>query len=159
MGLTVCRGARPALANVARSVITGNRMLDSLSYTGDNSSYSLTFRAPQYRCSQVESEEQLHLSSGNDGLSYSAPAFTSQWSQDRNDLSFTKYAVVRVRTASSPVNATRHVTMAVRNFSCRGESHMFELDISYSGGNLSINPSTSDANLSTQCPRIWAARP
>jgi hypothetical protein len=70
----------------------GSRILNSLSYTGEDSSYSLRFRVPQYRCNQSTSHE-LYIESTNRTLYYQVLAFNLRWSRIKNDLTFQKYTV------------------------------------------------------------------
>lgn len=71
------RKPRSALINIGRSVMTGDRMLNSPSYTGDNSSYTLRFRAPQFRCNQSTSLKRFSMRDVTP--IYKLPGFNSDW--------------------------------------------------------------------------------
>ncbi|KAH7402200.1 hypothetical protein DE146DRAFT_631451 [Phaeosphaeria sp. MPI-PUGE-AT-0046c] len=151
------RGARPALSNIARSVMMGDRMLSSPSYTGDNSSYHLRFRAPQYRCNKTTSKEQ-YLETTNGTLYFEVPAFASRWSRLGNSLVFQKFAVDHVYASSPNVNETQNVTVTVEGFECRGESRMVDLGISYSPKGLEMKRTMTDTQKLGSIPMVWSNR-
>lgn len=153
----VPRGARPALSNIARSVMMGDRMLNSPSYTGDNSSYRLRFRAPQYRCNKTTSQE--HYPENTNGTSfYEVPAFNSRWSRSMNSLVFQKYAVNPAQARSPDRNQTQNVTVTVEGLECRGESSMFDLGISYTSKGLEMNRTMTDTQALGPIPMVWGNR-
>jgi hypothetical protein len=124
----------------------GDRLLGTPSHTGENSSYLLQFRAPQFQCNTSISRENMNLPSDlgfSDNPTSVSPAFVSSWSFDQSIFSSKKYVVDYIY--STQMNGSERIGVVdIEHFQCQGISALFDLRISHSNGIQVIERNISD---------------
>jgi hypothetical protein len=126
--------ARPALNNIAQSIMMGDRLLNTPSHTGEKSSYSLQFRAPQFQCNTSTSQDIMNLTSEDDSYPTSTgPNFMSSWSSYQSVYVVEKY-VMRYIYASKRNQSRRVGVIDVQRLECRDVSALFDLHTTHPKG-------------------------
>jgi hypothetical protein len=122
----------------------GDRMLSTPSHTGENSSYSLQFRAPQFQCNTSTYRENLNMTT-DDRIhpKSTGPAFISTWLSDGSIFSVKKYVMDHVY-ASQRNGSKRTGVVDVEHFQCRGVSVLFDLRVTHPNGIQEIERNISD---------------
>jgi hypothetical protein len=122
----------------------GDRLLNTPSHTGENSSYSLQFRAPQFQCNTSTSLEQLDLTNEDDAYpTATGPAFRSSWDSDESIFRVEKYLMKYIYTTQH--NGSRHIgAVDVQRLECRGVSALLDLRITHPKGIQEIYRNTTD---------------
>jgi hypothetical protein len=138
----IVRGARPALANIAQSIMMGDRMLSSPSYTGENTTYRLKLRAPQFQCNTTTSREERDLTEEDSQMH--TLAFNSTWNRYHSILTIEKHVVNHVYSLTSKENPDRFGAIDVQRLSCKGQSTSFDLNVTHTKGTQSLNYAVSD---------------
>jgi hypothetical protein len=110
----------------------GDRLLNSPSHTGENSTYSLQFRAPQFQCNTSTFTEEI--GSADDDYpayrGYHSPEFESIWTSNISTLLVTKHVMNHIYP--NPENRSRLVgVFDAQRLECRGVSRLFDLRISH----------------------------
>jgi hypothetical protein len=87
-----CRDTSGRLLNIARLIIMNGQVLDLLVYPGENSTFNLQFRAPQFHCnsSTYNHTQPLEDSLGGSGIT---PIFESEWHSPSSDNHIFKYTL------------------------------------------------------------------
>jgi hypothetical protein len=136
--------ARPALNNIAQSIMMGDRLINTPSHTGENSSYSLQFRAPQFQCNTSTSQDRMNLTSKDYSYPESiGPDFKSSWNSDRSVYVVEKY-VMRYIYASQRNQSRRVGVIDVQRLECQGVSALFDLRITHPKGIQEIDRNITD---------------
>jgi hypothetical protein len=120
----------------------GDRIFSLPSYTGVDSTYRLEFRAPRFRCNTTTTREERILEVGDFGVYI--PGFVSTWYNDPTELSFKKHFVDSIYQMSTTENSTCTAIIDVQKLVCEGQSALFTLNITHTGGTQSITHSMSD---------------
>lgn len=148
----------------------GGTTSNAVSYTGENSTYSLQFQAPQLQCRESKNEminETLFTGRRWDAaeestedspawLAFQIPGFESVWNMNGNELTFAKYAIDYIHAAPKPgPQGTRNVTLNIQKLSCHGQSRIFVLKISYLKTGLSMERTLGDMKSLEPMPKQW----
>ena len=143
-------GAPGALVNIAQSIIMNNQVFDLLVHPGENSTYTLQFRAPQFQCtvlrhnSTILLEEPQMPNYGLISLAY-ASTFPSPLAAKTLVYSMSKHNVKSITTERS-LNFTKtyKAHMETVEYSCKPCSMLHEVYLSFPRGVRSTKHTTSD---------------
>jgi hypothetical protein len=157
-----CRAPPRVLVNVAQSIIRNDQVFDLLVHPGENSTYNLQFRAPQFRCTVSQHNSTIPMEYTGNGLDLrlTTLAFLSQYLPPWDPLSLQvltpshpetlsysvlKHEIKGIIVKGSLDNATTYEALveAVEHF-CKPYSMLYDVNISFLHGVRTINHKTSD---------------
>jgi hypothetical protein len=148
-----CRGTPGRLLNIARSTIMNGQVLDLIVHPGENSTFNMQFRAPQFHCTSSAYNHSLDL---RDPLYDSTnllltPEFASEWHTPASDEHILKYSVRKhslesVTVIRRPDNITTYeAQLETFEQSCWPKSMLYNVTISFPRGVRKIEHTLSDA--------------
>jgi hypothetical protein len=141
------RGTSQVLINIAKSIMTNDQVFDLLVHPGENSTYNMQFRAPQFRCSVSRRNTTMPLESTIDeGLVHLA--FSSKLgSPSQNETvmySMSKYYIERVIRRSLDNATTYEALLTTVDQSCTPYSMLNDVNISFPRGIRTIEHRVND---------------
>jgi hypothetical protein len=134
-------GPWESLSNVASSILINNQVFSSLASPGENFTYHLQFRAPQFRCTVAIHNISVPLDGVlyNDGL-----VFESKW--DSQSLHYSvkqsRYEEIDLRQDHRRVT---NYNIELTEQTCEPVSMLYDVETSFSRGLRKIEHSCSDA--------------
>jgi hypothetical protein len=133
-------GPRESLSNVARSILINDEVFSLLASPGDNSTYHLQFRGPQFRCTTANHNITVPL----DGTVYNnGLVFVSKWESESLRYSIAQHSIEVLRNNQS-VNLT-HYSIGFMEQSCETVSMLYDVEVSFPRGLRQIKHSCSNA--------------
>jgi hypothetical protein len=127
-------GPRQSLSNVARSILINNQVFSSIASLGENSTYHLQFRGPQFRCTRVDHNVSVPIDGMvyNDGL-----VFESKWESESLRYSIAQHWL-------RDANETYYDVQSMKQL-CEPVSMLYDIEVSFPRGLRKIEHSCSDA--------------
>ncbi|KAH4276439.1 hypothetical protein HBI70_071390 [Parastagonospora nodorum] len=146
------KAPKQSLVNIAQSIITNNQVFRLLVQPGENSTFRLQFRAPQYKCTvsryngsiPLEYRTQGNTDETDDALT--GLVFVSEW----NAISHL-YSVIQHRIGNYTVQRSQQNTTSYEAFvetteqSCHPTSVLYAVEVTFPRGIQTIQHSLSDA--------------
>lgn len=117
------------MLNIAKSVINNNPGFQSVSSTGENSSYQLAFRAPQFRCSTSNFNVTFRFEESFPDLNI----IQTTWNGS-NFAFHQKHAVEYFTPESTEQPLEVEATMEAEELVCNPYSVLYKLDITHPKG-------------------------
>jgi hypothetical protein len=148
-----CRRTSGRLLNIARGIIMNDQVLDLLVHPGENSTFNLHFRGPQFRCnSSVYNHSRPLEDPWIDPMRLlQIPEFVSEWHSPNSDNHLLKY-IIRKHSIESitverrPDNTTTYnAQLETFEQSCWPRSMLYNVTISFPRGSRKIEHTLSDA--------------
>jgi hypothetical protein len=135
------------LVNIARSIITNDQVFDLLVHPGENSTYNLQFRAPQFQCTVSQYDTNVPLEYTDSVLV--GPYFSSKLESPKSNetcvYTVSKYSIHNVTAKRSPDNTTTfEAPVQVIEQSCKPYSMLYDVKISFPRGIRMIEHKISD---------------
>jgi hypothetical protein len=147
------RGTTGRLLNIARSVIMNDQVLDLLVHPGENSTFNLQFRAPQFHCNSSVYNHSYPLEDPwtRPDAFLRIPEFASEWPWPGSDKDVLKYTIRKHSIESITVKrrqdniATYDAQLETFEQSCWPISMLYNVTISFPRGVRKIEHKLSDA--------------
>ncbi|KAF2877373.1 hypothetical protein BDV95DRAFT_144558 [Massariosphaeria phaeospora] len=137
-------GPAQALNNIAQSVIIDNHVFNMLIHPGENSTYKLQFRGPQFRCKTSRYNHSIPMEyRPDDGIT--SAVFVSEWHEDALTLSVKQRKLGNYSIVHSTPNTTRYEAhVETLEQSCGPVSVFYHVDVTFPRGVQTIQHYLSD---------------
>jgi hypothetical protein len=157
------------LTNIARSIITVNQVFDLLVHPGENSTYNMQFRAPQYQCTVSQRNRTIPLEHGTipiepTGLSTDIQTesiltgvnFSASYQSEAQLFSVSRGDFHNIITKHNLDNTTTYeALMEVTEQSCTPYSMLYNVDISFPRGIRTITHTISNPKTLPNMDNIY----
>lgn len=138
-------GPTPALTSIARSIIINDQVFNLPGHPGENATYELQFRGPQFRCNVSTYNSSIPLEYDKTFSTLSGAVFVSAWLNDSLTLSVKQHNISSYSVLQNDQNTTSyqaHVETTER--SCSPKSVLYNADVSFPRGVQKIEHRLSD---------------
>ena len=148
------RGATPALANIARSILTDSHIFNLPKPIGENSSYQLQFWAPQFVCNSSTFKDSMELEYVITDLETTLNAVVYEVHWENSELFVKKnqilgyyrqYHYKNETTTSNNANKIYRAVVKTERMDCKTYSMAYDLHVNYPKGVQQISYSISDS--------------
>jgi hypothetical protein len=139
------------LINIAKLITASNEVLDLLVHPGENSTYNLQFRAPQFRCTVSQHNSTIPMEYGEvDSGQYRGPylrylAFSSTFSTPASPTPMQAESLLYSASQYSLHSIIEK--RSLNNTSCKPYSMLYDVTISFPRGVRTIEHNISDSKV------------